>query len=169
MTARLRRFMLTAHVIFSVGWLGAVAGFVALAVAGLMGSDSQTARGAYLAMELITWYVIVPLDIASLLTGLVSSLGTEWGLFRYYWVVIKLAITVLSTIILLLHMEPIGLLADIARETTFASAHVGHLQIQQVAASSAAVLALLVATVLSVYKPRGMTVYGWRKQHETRK
>ena len=34
--------------------------------------------------------------------------------------------------------------------------------------ASAAVLALLVATTLSVYKPRGVTPYGWRKQREQR-
>jgi len=34
MTPRLRKFVLTAHVTLSVGWLGAVAGFLALAIAG---------------------------------------------------------------------------------------------------------------------------------------
>ena len=41
-------------------------------------------RGAYLAMDLIGWFVIVPLSLASLLTGLVQALGTTWGLFRHY-------------------------------------------------------------------------------------
>jgi hypothetical protein len=74
---RLRKFALTAHVTSSVGWLGAVAGFLALAVAGLTSQNAQMARAAYLAMELITWFVIVPLGLASLLTGLVQSLGTS--------------------------------------------------------------------------------------------
>jgi hypothetical protein len=168
MTPRLRKFALTAHVTSSVGWLGAVAGFLALAVAGLTSQDAQMVRAAYLAMELITWFVIVPLGLASLPTGLVQSLGTQWGLFRHYWILAKLLITILATIVLLLHTQPIGLLAGVARETTLSSANVGRLQIQLVADGGAALLALLVATALAVYKPRGMTPYGWGKQHEQR-
>ncbi|MDQ6901046.1 MAG: hypothetical protein M3072_16375, partial [Candidatus Dormibacteraeota bacterium] len=86
MTPSLRKFALTAHVTCSVGWLGAVAGFLALAVAGLTSRDAQMVRGTYLAMDVTGWFVIVPLSFASLLTGLISSLGTPWGLFRHYWV-----------------------------------------------------------------------------------
>src|SRR5687767_14273305 len=102
MTPRLRKLVLTAHVSSSVGWLGAVAGFLALAVAGLTSHQAETVRAAYLATELITWFVIVPLAFASLLTGLVVSLGTEWGLFRHYWVLIKLLLTIFATGLLLL-------------------------------------------------------------------
>jgi hypothetical protein len=84
MTPRPRKFALTAHVACSVGWLGADVGFLALAVAGLTSQDAQLVRAAYLAMELTTWFVIVPLAFASLLTGLVQALGTKWGLFRHY-------------------------------------------------------------------------------------
>ncbi|MGH8933676.1 MAG: hypothetical protein ACRDZO_24355 [Egibacteraceae bacterium] len=88
MTPRLRKFALTAHATSSVGWLGAVVVFLALAVVGLTSQDAQTVRGAYLVMEPAAWFVL-PLAIASLLTGLVSSLGTTWGLFRHYWVLFK--------------------------------------------------------------------------------
>jgi hypothetical protein len=164
MTPRLRKFALTAHVTSSVGWFGAVATFLALAVAGLTSKDAQTARGAYLAMELTTWFVIIPSAFASLLTGLVVSLGTAWGLFRHYWVLVKLLITVLGAIILLAHTRPIGILAGIARETAFSGVDLHRLQIQLVADAGAALLVLLVATTLAVYKPRGMTPYGRRKQ-----
>ena len=81
MSPRIRALALTSHVTASVGWLGAVAGFLALAIAGLTSQQSQTVGAAYLAMELITWSVIIPLSLASLVTGLVSSVGTDWGLF----------------------------------------------------------------------------------------
>ncbi|CAN5852423.1 hypothetical protein BH10CHL1_BH10CHL1_22860 [soil metagenome] len=166
MPPRLRKFALTAHVTVSVGWLGAVVSFLALAIAGLTSQDRQLVRAVYLAMDLITWFVIVPLAFASLLTGLVQSLGTTWGLFRHYWVLTKLMITILATGILLLHTQPIGLLADMAHTTTMSSAGVGRLQIQLVGDAGAALLALIVTTVLSVYKPRGLTRYGRRKQRE---
>ena len=168
MTPRLRKFALTAHVTSSVGWLGAVAGFLALAVAGLTSQDAQMVRAAYLAMELTASVVIVPLSLASLLTGLVQSPGTKWGLFRHYWILVKLLITILATIVLLLHMQPTSLLAGVAAERTLSSADLHGLRIQLVADAGAALLVLLVATTLAVYKPRGMTPYGRRKQHEQR-
>ena len=61
MSPGLRKFALTAHVTSSIGWFGAVAAFLALAIAGLTSQDAQIVRAAYLAMELTTWFVIVPL------------------------------------------------------------------------------------------------------------
>lgn len=166
MAPSLRKFALTAHIVFSVGWLGAVAGFLALSIAGLTSQSAQMVQAAYLSMELITWFVIVPLNLASLLTGLVSSLGTSWGLFRHYWILIKLLLTVLATVILLLHTQPISYMADAAAGTTLLSADHRPLRIQLVADAGAALVVLLVATILAVYKPRGMTPYGRRKQRE---
>src|SRR4051812_11429048 len=85
MTPRIRKLALTAHVTSSVGWLGAVAAYLALAVAALTAHDDQLARAAYRSLEIIGWFVLVPSSAAALLTGLVQSLGTEWGLFRHYW------------------------------------------------------------------------------------
>src|ERR687887_134909 len=83
LTPSLRKLALTAHVTSSVGWLGSVAGFLVLAITGVTSQDSEVVRAAYVAMELVAWYVIVPLSLASLLTGLVQALGTQWGLFRH--------------------------------------------------------------------------------------
>ncbi len=105
MTPRLRKLALTAHVTSSVGWLGGIATVLALAVTGLASQDAQLVRAAYVAMEPIGWFVLVPLSLASLLTGLVQSLGTTWGLFRHYWVVAKLLINVFATVLLLMYMQ----------------------------------------------------------------
>ncbi len=163
-----RKLALTAHVAASVGWLGAVATFLALAVAGLVGQDAQRVRAAYLAMEAITWSVIVPLSLASLLTGLISSLGTPWGLFRHCWVVAKLLLTMLAAAVLLLHTRPIGHVADAAAKAALSGDDLRPLRVQLVADAVAALLVLLAATALAVYKPRGLTPYGRRKQHEER-
>jgi hypothetical protein len=162
MPARLRKLALTAHVVSSVGWLGAVVSFLALAIAGLIGQDAQGVRGAYLAMELTGWWVIVPLSLASLLTGIVQSLGTKWGLFRHYWVLIKLLMNVAGSIVLLVHTRLIRLVATAAAGGTLSSADLRDVRIKLAATAGAAVLVLLVATTLSVYKPRGRTRYGWR-------
>jgi hypothetical protein len=166
MTPGLRKFALTAHVTSSVGWIGAVAGFLALAVAGVTSRDAEIVRAAYLAMHLTTWFVIVPLSFAALLTGVVQSLGTTWGLFRHYWIVTKLLLTVLATIILLVHTQPIDHVAAVAAHTTLAFGDLRQLRLQLVGDACAALFVLLVTTALSVYKPWGMTSYGLRKQNE---
>lgn len=165
MTTNVRKFALTAHVTSSVGWLGAVAAFFTVSVAGLVSQDAQMVRAAYLSMELMGWFVIVPLSLASLLTGLVQSLGTTWGLFRHYWVMGKLLITVVATLVLLVHMQPVSQIAAVAAATTLSSADLRGLRMQLVADAGAAILVLLIATTLSVYKPEGRTPYG-RRQRE---
>ena len=168
MSPGLRKLALTAHVTSSVGWLGSIAAFLGLALVGIAGRDAQKARSAYVAMELTGWYVIMPLSFASLATGLIQSLGTTWGLFRHYWVLAKLLINLLATTLLLVHMRPISHMATIALDPSRSPFDHRQLQIQLVADAGLAVVALLVATVLSIYKPRGLTPYGRRKWKEQR-
>lgn len=163
----LRKLLLAAHVTSSVGWMGAVACFLALAIAGLTGREDNAVRAAYVAMKVTTWAVIVPLCLASLATGLIESLATPWGLFRHYWVIAKLVLTGAATVVLLVHTQPIGLLAHAAMRGSL-GADVHSIRVQLVVDAAAASFVLLVATALAVLKPRGMTRYGWRKQHEPR-
>ena len=163
---RLRKLTLTTHVTASVGWAGAVASFLALAIAGVGSQDSELVRAAYLAMHLITWSLIVPLCFAALLTGVVQSMGTTWGLFRHYWVVAKLFLTLIATVILLAHTQPIGQVAAVAASSTLSSSDLWQLRLQLVGDASAALFVLFITTTLSVYKPWGLTPYGARKQQE---
>jgi hypothetical protein len=164
LTPGLRKLALTVHVTSTLGWLGAALVFVALAVLGLTSKDAQTVRGVYLVMEPAARFVLVPLAFATLLSGLLQSLGTTWGLFRHYWVLFKFVIAVFATMILLVYMETFRFMAGVAADPSA--------DLDAVRSASPlihAVLALvlfLVATVLAVYKPRGMTRYGWRKQYE---
>src|SRR5215510_15810625 len=108
MKPNLRKFVRTAHIIFTVGWLGAVAAFLVLAIVGLNSQDAQMVRAAYLALDPIARFVIVPLSfLPLLLTGPLLSLGTPWGLFRHYWILVKLVINILSILILVVHLRPI--------------------------------------------------------------
>jgi hypothetical protein len=165
MTPTLRKLNLTAHVVFSVGFLGAVASFLALSIAGLTSQDAETVRGAYLSMNLIGQFVIVPLCFSALLTGVVQSLGTEWGLFRYYWVLLKLILTVGSTVLLLVHQ-----FMAVARAARLVSAaagtmpSVGHLGTELLTKAGLAIVVLIVITTISIYKPWGLTPYGRRKK-----
>jgi len=104
---------------------------------------------------------------ASLLTGLVMSLGTRWGLFRHYWVLISLLLTILATVVLLAETQTISHSADVAADPTTSSDDLRALG-NTLGHSVGGTVVLLVILVLNVYKPRGMTRYGWRKQHEQR-
>ncbi|MFI2433286.1 hypothetical protein [Streptomyces sp. NPDC018693] len=168
MPSGLRKVALTAHVASSVGWLGSVAAFLALAIGGLTHEDPQGVRGAYLAMDVTAWYVIVPLAFASLLTGLVQSLGTPWGLLRHYWVLAKLVLTIVATFLLLLHMQVVEKVADMAAGTPLSGSDLEGMKVQLVFDAAAAVAVLLTTTALSIYKPRGITRYGWRVQQDQR-
>jgi hypothetical protein len=167
MPPRLRKLALTAHITASVGWLGAVAASLGLAIAGLTSEDVQTVRAAYLALEFMGWFVLVPFALASLLTGLVQSLGSVWGLFRHYWVVAKLLINLFATIVLLMYTQTLSLLGGVASQTTLSSDDLDLLRTPSVVLhAGAALLLLLTATTLAVFKPRGMTPYGQRKGRE---
>lgn len=168
MPPRVRKLALTAHVTTSVGWLGAVAASLGLAVVGMTSDDVQTVRAAYLALEFMGWFVLVPFAVASLLTGLVQSLGSAWGLFRHYWVVAKLFINLFATVVLLMYTQTLGSLAEVAAQATFSGHDLDLLKTPSVVLhASAALVMLLAATTLAVLKPRGLTPYG-RRRHAVR-
>ncbi len=168
MTPGLRKLVLTTHITVSVGWVGAVAGFLVLSIAALTSRDAETARGAYLAMNLIAWFVIVPFALGSLFTGIVQSLGTTWGLFRHYWVAVKLLLTAVATTVLLLKMKLIGYVAGVAVATSLSSADLSKPRMELAVHSGGGLLVLLVITTLSVFKPWGLTRYGqWKLQEQS--
>ena len=162
-THRLRKAALTAHIVSSVGWLGAIVPYLALAIAGLTGSEAQMARAAFLSMEVIGWYVIVPFSLAALLTGLVQALGTQWGLFRHWWILAKFALTIVAVVVLLRHMQDVSRVAQLARETPLSAADFR----PELIHAAGGLLIVLAATMLSVFKPWGMTPYGLSKVKQT--
>jgi hypothetical protein len=146
----------------SVGWLGTVAAFQALAIAAVRTTEPQALRGFYQAMEVIGWYVVVPFCAASLLTGFIVSLGTHWGLFRHYWVLVKFLITIVAALILLGFTQTLSVLGDLAGNQAVPLGELRDLKQSPVLHSGGGLLVLLGATILAVYKPWGMTPYGRR-------
>jgi hypothetical protein len=156
MTPRFQKFALLAHISFSVGWFGAIVPYLALAIAGLTSHDAKIVRAACLSMELIGWYVIVPFSFAALLSGLVMSLGSQWGLFRHWWILAKFLLTMFATFVLLQHMQDVS---RMAKETMLSGADFRPDFIH----ATGGLLVLLAAMTLSMFKPWGMTAYGRRR------
>jgi hypothetical protein len=161
-----RKLALTVHLTASVGWIGAVIAYLALGIAAVTSSEVQTVRAAWTAMDVTGWWVIVPLAFAALVTGLVMSLGTQWGLFRHYWVLISLALTLVCTVVLILHMPSVDVMARRAQTAEGDSLRALGGDLFH---PGAGLLLLLAVTVLNVYKPAGLTPYGWRKQRKERR
>ncbi len=160
MTPKLRKFALLAHITFSVGWFSAVVPYIALVIAGLTSHDVQLVRSVYLSMELIGWYVIVPFSFAALLSGLVQSLGTQWGLFRHWWVLTKFLLTIVAIPILLRHMQDVSrVVARMEQGTMLSTSDFRPDLIHAVGG----LLVLFVAMTLSMFKPWGITPYGRRR------
>ena len=163
MGPRLRKLMLAMHLTVSVGWIGAVAAYLALDLTVATGTDEELLRAAYVGMELIASYVIVPLALTAVVTGLVVSLGTKWGLFRHYWVVISFLLTIFATVVLFRETGLIGSYADVAADRATSAAQLRGLP-STLPHSVGGTVILLVILVLNVYKPRGLTRYGRRKE-----
>lgn len=165
MPPRLRKLVLSVHLTVSVGWIGSVLAYLALGVAAVRSRDITTVRAAWTAMEVVGWYVIVPVAVLSLLTGVGMALGTKWGLLRHYWVAVSFVLTLISTVVLILHMPDVTAMAQMAQTSEGTALEslggdLGHPGI--------GLVVLLVVQVLNLYKPAGLTRYGWRKQQQGR-
>ena len=162
---RLRRLLLALHLTCSVGWIGAICAYLALAFAVPALDDPAVVRAAWIGMELVGWYAIVPLALGSLATGLLMGAATKWGLFRHYWVLISLVSTIVLTAVLIMHMPDVTAQADRARTLE----DEGLLAMgSDIAHAVIGLIMLIGILVLNIYKPRGLTKYGWRKEQAAR-
>jgi hypothetical protein len=160
---QLRKTILVLHVAASVGWFGALVAYLALDITAAASTDIATVRSLYVAMAVIARHAIVPLALAAVLIGIINGLGTPWGLFRHYWVLVKLVITLVATGVLLTEVGSVTSLANMARSAGDHRPAGGTL-----IHSIGGLIVLATALVLSVFKPRGLTPYGWRKQRQVR-
>lgn len=164
---RLRQLVLATHLAVSIGWLGAIAAYIPLDVLAATATDEVVLRSSYIGMDAIARYAIVPLAIAALVSGVVISVGTRWGLFRHWWVVVSLLLTTVATFVLLGETRSISALAAVAADPTATMERVRALG-NTLPHSLGGMAVLVVVLVINVYKPRGLTAYGWRKQREER-
>jgi Predicted integral membrane protein (DUF2269) len=140
-----RRAVLTAHIIASVGLLGDVAAVLAVNVRAATTTDPGFASASYELLEMFSLVFGIPLSFAALISGLILGLGSKWGVLRHAWVTAKL--------VLLLSVILIGAVV-IGPATSEMQTGTGDAESWLIAAAAWDVLALALATTLSVYKPR---------------
>lgn len=164
----LRKLALAIHLTASVGWVGAVSAYLVLDLTVATTSDPEAVRAAWIGMGLIVPAAIAPLALASLLTGVVMSLGTKWGLFRHWWIIISLVLTLIAAFVLVIEMRVISSFALIAADSATTDDELLALP-GTLVHSIGGLLVLLTVQVLNVYKPQGVTPYGWRRQDAERR
>ena len=140
---------------FSVGWLGAACVFLVMAVIALTHDDTAVVRGFYVLMEPTARYALLPLAAASLVSGVILSIGTDWGIFRHHWVIVKLVLTAVATFILLIYMQTFEMMALNASDMLADIESVRNAS--PLLYSVLALIVLLAATFLAIFKPEGMT------------
>jgi hypothetical protein len=148
---RAHKVALTAHILTSVGWFGIaiVVAFCGLAAAA--SDDRVLASALYRTMETAPW-LSIPAGLAAVATGVLLGLGTSFGLVRHWWVVVKIVIA--SAVI----VTDAVLVGHVAHDAV-----AGRVGPPLYGSTIAHVVVLGVATVLSVFKPRGRTPWGRRQ------
>ncbi|WP_328904784.1 DUF2269 domain-containing protein [Streptomyces sp. NBC_00234] len=147
-----RRSLLVAHVAVSVSWLGLTIGLLTLGLAAVLTDDTATAQAATRAMKIFGDWLVVPVALLSLLTGLVLALGTPWGLARHRWVWAKFWITLVTTALSIFSLRP-GINEAAAG---------GVIDVDLVVGPAVATATYLFVTAVSVLKPWGLTRRGRR-------
>lgn len=161
-----KKALVTTHVVFSGSWLGVGVVMVTLTVLGLRSDDAATVRVSYELLELFDMTILPWSSIGAILSGIAVSLTSKWGLVRHYWIIAKLviAIAIIGSAFGLLHRWVVSAAERSAQLATVGEdiSGVGELGVWLVTGFGTAVFFVVVATVLSVYKPWGKTRFAER-------
>ncbi|WP_046494293.1 hypothetical protein [Streptomyces odonnellii] len=157
LTRSVRRALLVVHVATSVSWLGLTLGLLTLGVTAYTTDAPATTQASYDAMKILANWLIVPVALLALVSGLVLSLGTPWGLARHWWVSIKLWLTLITFVATVFALRP----------TINQAAVLGIPNTSLIAAPTVASSAYFFMTAISVLKPWGPTRRGRRHRITT--
>ncbi|MCK9895589.1 hypothetical protein [Frankia sp. AgB32] len=154
-----RLALLTLHVVVSVSWNGVA--FAQLALASTAMANADLRHAAYELMHVVDRAVDIPLALLTLITGVVMSVGTRWGLLRHWWVVAKLTITVFAVISGGAVVRALIVSADHATRGAPAAAPTQSAAL--IVCACVMNVLFITATVLSTAKPWGRTPRGTRE------
>lgn len=153
-----RRGLLVVHVVVSVGWLGLTLGMLALGITGAVAGSAEEAGAAYRSMDVMGDWLLIPVSLLALASGVVLSLGTPWGLARYRWVWVKFWLTLVTAAAtaFALRARINAAMADVT-----AGRAVGATT-DLILAPSVSLSVYVFLTAISVVKPWGLTARGRR-------
>ncbi|MFG1842066.1 hypothetical protein [Micromonospora sp. NPDC049175] len=154
-----RKVWLTLHVGIGVGWLGISTGMLLLAILGATADSHELQHGAYLLLSRFEMLLAIPSVFLTIITGVVVSLGTPWGLLKHTWVLAKLVIALTLPFLAVFEGPWIEELEARSAAGLIETGTTGMLLIGAMGLFAAL---LWTATILSVFKPGGRTRWGRR-------
>lgn len=157
MPRKVRRLTVVLHVLFSAAWIGLTLGILALGIRAYTSQDPGVVAFAYRAGDVFGEWLLVPVALATLITGLALSVGTQWGLVRHKWVLVKFVLTVITVLLVAFSMAP-GLSENADR----AVAGTAVADIDMWIAPLVGTTTYAFMYVISVLKPWGLTLWGRR-------
>jgi uncharacterized membrane protein len=155
LAARTRKSVLLVHIASAGAWLGIDVVMAVLVFTALGTDDDRTKALSFRALELVAVWPLLTMGMLCLLTGILLGLGSRYGLLRYWWVAVKLALNLLLSGLVLVALAPeVADAAERARQFDAglpAPLGVGDLIFPPIVSPTA----LLVAMVLAIFKPWG--------------
>jgi hypothetical protein len=147
-----RLALLVAHVVATAAWIGLDVALAVLVFVPML-EPSWTAA-CHQVLPLLFWPLLT-VAVLSLLSGVALGLVTRWGLVRYWWVAIKLVLNLVLVTLVVVLLGP-GL-DDAGRHGRALAAGVPDaVEVPRLfMPPSVSVTLLVLATGLSVWKPRG--------------
>ncbi|WP_447038587.1 DUF2269 family protein [Streptomyces sp. DSM 118878] len=159
-----RRATLVVHVVGAAGWLGLTLGLAALALTALVTESPAATEAAVRSMKVFSDWLVLPLAVLTLLSGLLLSVGTPWGLARHRWVYTKFWLTLITTAASAFALRP-GINETV---TTVAAGEPITDAAGLIAGPLVSLAAYAFMTVLSVLKPWGLTRRGQKQRGKQR-
>ena len=154
-----RRSVLLVHLAASLGWFGADVVLGVLAVTGFVSDDPARVAACYTALHVFAVPVLLTLGLLSLASGLVLGLGSRWGVVRTRWVLVKLVVNLVLVALVPVLLQP--RLAEVAQQVRSVdpglTERLGRIPVDLLFPAFVSGTALLVASVLAVWKPWGPT------------
>lgn len=156
----LRKTIVVFHSVLGIGWMGVDIALFVLLLHGRSAVDAAEAAGSYRAIAVVVPAVVPALSVGVLVTGILLGWGTAWGLLRYWWVFLKLVLSMVMTVMVYVGLVPavqaIPTVSGLATGNDV-RARLGELTTQLFFPPCVSFGLLAIATVLSVFKPRWLT------------
>jgi hypothetical protein len=152
-----RKAVLVLHVICGISWMGVDIALLALLITARTTNDAALVVSGFNAIRMIVPVAVPPLSLGILVTGIILGLGTRWGLVRYWWVLVKLLLSLIMTVLVFVSLVPavndIPSLSAATMSADAVRASFGMLPTVLMFPPLVSFLMLGVATILSIFKP----------------
>lgn len=171
LTPAARKAVLVLHIVSGIGWMGVDIALLVLLITARTTNDAALAISGFNAIGMIVPMAVPPLSLSILVTGIILGLGTRWGLVRYWWVLVKLLLSLVMTVLVFVSLVPAVSSMTILSATTISAdavrASLGTLPTMLLFPPIVSFLMLGVAAILSIFKPWQRTPWSSESGPET--